>query len=70
MKASIAIDTIEALPDGNIMIVACDELSAKQLIKRNPRCQIVRDEHCSGDERIAVIYGGADINWLGLIKRA
>lgn len=69
MTSTISVDTIEYLHDGNIMVVCNDELTAKQYIKRNPRCSVVRDEH-NGDDRIALIYKSDDCSLLNAVRRA
>jgi hypothetical protein len=69
MPPIIAVDTIEYLNDGNIMVVCNDELTARQYLKRNPRCSVIRDEH-NGDDRIALIYKSDDCNLLNAVRRA
>jgi hypothetical protein len=64
-----SVDTIEQLHNDTIMIVCNDEDSAKAYIRRNPRCQVIRDEN-NGDARLALIYKEADINMLNVVKRA
>jgi hypothetical protein len=66
---SISVDTIERIDDDTIMIVVFDEASARQYLKRNPRCSVIRDEH-NGDDRIALVYKSDDCNLLNAVRRA
>jgi hypothetical protein len=62
-----SIDSIESLGNGTVLIVANDERTAKQLLKRNPYASVQRS---SADDRIALVYAAEQCNLLNSIKRA
>ena len=50
------------------MFIINDEKTAKQVLKKNPRCQV--QQHTDGDvQRYALIYKTTECNLLNAVKR-
>ena len=63
-----AIETIELLPNNQVMFVCDSETVAKKLLRRNPRGSLAKGADDT-DERVVLVYDLDQTNLLNAIKR-
>ena len=59
------IESIELLDDTTVLVICSDEVVAKKLLKRNPKCNVQSSE----DDRYGLVYHIDQTNLINAIKR-
>lgn len=60
------IESIELLNETAVLFITTDEVTAKKLLKRNPKAQVTKAD----DDRYGLVYKIEDTNLMNAVKRS